>query len=171
MMIKRSTACRCVWTSSSVFKLNQTDLLCRVITGDETWIFEYDLEPKLSVEVSDVAEAEKSNSQNQKSKSCWSHSSMSEASSTVSSCHRARRSISKSTKRSFGICFVQCMRRDKSCGRTNCGCFTMTTHLRTTPWASGSSWPRRTLPYCGTTSLFSCLLHVTFSFRQAQGDH
>ena len=38
---------------------------------------------------------------------------MSEASSTVSSCHRARRSISKSTKRSCGVCFAQCARRDE----------------------------------------------------------
>ena len=43
----------------------------------------------------------KQDCQNQKSESCWSRSSMSEAWSTVSSCHRARWSISKSTKRSL----------------------------------------------------------------------
>ena len=47
----------------------------------------------------------KQDSQNQKSKLCWSLSSMSEASSPVSSCHRARRSISKFTKRSCGVLF------------------------------------------------------------------
>ena len=54
---------------------------------------------------------------------------MSEVSSTVSSCHRARRSISKSTKRSCGFCFAHCARSDESCGRTNHGCFTTTVHL------------------------------------------
>ena len=46
----------------------EPDLLHRVITGDETWIFEYDPEnqaPELSLD-----SAEESKSQNQKSKSC-----------------------------------------------------------------------------------------------------
>ena len=58
---------------------------------------------------------------------------LSEASSTVSSCHRARRSVSKSRKRSCGFCFAQCATRDESCGRTIRGCLTTTMHLLTTP--------------------------------------
>ena len=87
---------------------------------------------------------------------------MSEASSTESSCHRARRSVSKSTKRSCGFCFAQCARRDESCGRTNHGCFTTTMHLLTTPSASGSSWPRSTSPYCNNLPVHPILLRVTF---------
>ena len=45
MMIRRSTACRCVRISSSVLKM-EPDLLHRVITGDETWILEYNPETK-----------------------------------------------------------------------------------------------------------------------------
>ena len=45
MMIRRSAACRC----QDIIERLQTepDLLRRVITGGETWIFEYDLETKL----------------------------------------------------------------------------------------------------------------------------
>ena len=44
MMIRRSAACRC----QDIIERLQTepDLLRRVITGDETWIFEYDPETK-----------------------------------------------------------------------------------------------------------------------------
>ena len=68
---------------------------------------------------------------------------------------RARWSISKSTRRSCSICFTQCMRRDKSCGKTNRGCFTITMHLpqHTEPPAV----PDREEYWCtGKTSLFSC---------------
>lgn len=39
------------------------------------------------------------------------------------SCHR------KSVTKRCGICFIQCLRRGKRCGRTSCGCFAMTTCL------------------------------------------
>ena len=135
MMIRRSAACRCVRTSLSL--QIEPDLLRRVITGDETWIFFSTTRKPSARDVSGSPRRRrgrrKQDSQNQKSKSCCSRSSMSEAPSTVSSCHRARRSISKSTKRSCGFCFAQCARRDESCGRTNRGCFTTTMHLLTTP--------------------------------------
>ena len=60
-------------------------------------------------------------------------------SSTANSCHGARRSISKSTIRSRGICFAQWVRRDEIYGRTNRSWFTSTIHLFTT---SSSSWLR-----------------------------
>ena len=56
----------------------------------------------------------KQNSQSQKSKSCWSHSL-----STAGSCHIAWRSISKSTRRYYGVYFTKCARRKETCGRTN----------------------------------------------------
>ena len=45
MMSRRDAACRCVTTSLSVFKMNQT---CseESIASDETWVFEYHLETK-----------------------------------------------------------------------------------------------------------------------------
>ena len=144
----RSAECRCVRTSLSIFRLNET---CFV----ESWLmmrhgFLSTTQKPSARDVSGSLQRHwgrrKQDSQNPKSESCWSCSSMSEASSTVSSCHRARRSVSKSTKRSCGFCFAQCARRDESCGRTNCGCFTMTMHLLPTPWTSGSSWLRKTWP-------------------------
>ena len=44
MMIRKSAACNYIRTSLSVFRLNQTCFV--IIAGDETWIFEYDLETK-----------------------------------------------------------------------------------------------------------------------------
>ena len=89
---------------------------------------------------------------------------MSETLSTVSSCQRARWSIGKSTKRSCSFCFTQCTRRDESYGRTNHGCFTMTMHLLTTLWASGSSWLRRTSPCWNNLPVHLILLCVSFFF-------
>lgn len=62
-------------------------------------------------------------------------SSTGEASSTVSSCHTTRRSISKSRKRSCGVCIAQYARRDESCYRTNPACFTAK--------CTCSKWPNR----------------------------
>ena len=129
MMIRRSAACRCVRTSSSVFKLNQTCFVESSLVmrhGDNgnqaqicQWMSPTSPRPK------------KARQSESKVKVMLSRSSMSEASSTVSSCHRARRTKSKSTKRSCGFCFAQCTRRYESCDRTNRGCFT--TNLLTTP--------------------------------------
>ena len=80
-------------------------------------------------------------------KSCWSRSLMWEVLSSVSYNHRNGLSISKSTRTSCGVCFVQFSRRHNSCGRTNHGCLFMTVHLLTTPWASGSFWLRGTSLY------------------------
>ena len=77
--------------------------------------------------------------------------------STTSSCHKAKRSISKSTRRS-------CAREDESCGRTNFGCFTTTMHLLTTPTTSERSQPRGTSLYWNNHPI-----HRSFSFPQVQG--
>ena len=106
----------------------------------------------------------KQDSQSQNSKSCWSHSSMWEASPTLSSYHRTRQSISKSTDKSCSVCLAQCFRRDKSCGRANCGCFTTAMHLLTMPWYSDSSWPKRKSPCWNSLPINLTLLHVTFFF-------
>ena len=125
------------------------------------WVWPGNQAPELSVEVSDVAEAEESKTvnQNQKSKSCWSRSSMSEASSTVSSCHRARRSVSKSTKRSCSFCFALCARRDESCGRTNRSCFTTTMHL-----LSHNALAEKNIAVWNNLPIHMILLRVTFFF-------
>ena len=91
-----------------------------------------------------------------------------EASSTVSSCHRTKRSISKSTERSCGVCFAQ----RQGCGKSNSVCFTTTMHLLTMPWAYGSSWLRRTFS-CSTCwnnlPIHLTLLRVTFYFPKLKG--
>ena len=166
MMIRRSATCRCVRTSSSVFKLNQ---ICFIESSlmMRHGFFSTTQKPSaraVSGSLWRCRGQRKQDSQNQKSKSCWSRSSMLEASSTVSSCHRARQSISKSTKRACGFCFAQCVRRDESCGRTNCGCITTTMHLLTTPWASSSSSLRRTSLYWNNLPIHLILLHVTVFF-------
>ena len=167
MMIRTSAACRCIRTSSSVFKLNQTCFVESSLGVRHGFLITTGKPSARDVSGSLRRRRgrRKQDSQNQKWKSCWSRSSMSEASSTVSSCHRARRSISKSTKRSCGFCFAQCARKDESCGRINRGCFTTTMHLLTT----GSSWPRRTSPYWNNLT-WPCSVWL-FSFPQAQGDH
>ena len=166
MMTRRSVACRCVRTSFSDFKMNQTcleesSLVMRlgflITTGKPS-------ARALNGKVWRCQGQRKQGSQSQKSKSCWSHSSMWEALSTVSSCHRARKSISKFTERSCGIYFAQCARRDKGCGMTNCGCFTMTMHLLTMPWASNSSWLRRTSSCWNNLPIHLTLFHMTFFF-------
>ena len=63
----------------------EPDLLRRVITGDETWIIEYELETKhqsCQWKSPMSLRPKKQDGQNRKSKSCWSCSLMSEASST-----------------------------------------------------------------------------------------
>ena len=49
--------------------------------------------------------------------------------------------------------YPQCAKRDKSCGRTNHGCFIMTMHLFTTPWVSDSLGLRGTSPYKNNLSI------------------
>ena len=96
-------------------------------------------------------------------RSCWSHYPMWVASSNASSSYRGRQSISKSTRRSCGVYFTLCTRREENCSWTNCNCFTTTMKLYPISWASGSSW--NNLP-------IHLILHrVTFSFHKAQGDH
>ena len=115
---------------------------------------------ELSVEVSNIAD---------ESKSCWSRSSRWEESSIVSSCYRARRSISESTKRSWGLCFAQRARKDLSWGRKNRGCFTGTMYPLRTPWATGSSWPRGRSPYRNNLLIHLILLLMTFLFPKFKG--
>ena len=124
------------------------DSFCRVITGDEICIFEYDPQNKgqssqcKSLKSPRLTKAWQSKS---KLKSCWSCSSMWEVLSTASSSHRRQQSVNKSTSRSCGICFAQSTRRNECCDRTNRDCFITTIHLLATPRAFDSSWPRGTL--------------------------
>ena len=84
-------------------------------------IFDYDPKPKLqnhqwkSLTLSRPTKVR----QSQTSKSSWSRSSMRWTSSEASSCHRVRGLISKSTRRSCGVCFAQWARRDESGGQTD----------------------------------------------------
>ena len=148
MTHRRSAACRCVRTPSIVFKLNQT---CRVM---EVWP---------GNQAPETSSRPKKARQWPTSKSCWLvtffdirgivHSEFLPQGQTIS------------TKRSCGVCFAQCARKDESCGRTNRGCFTTTLHLLTRPSASrGSSWPRRTSPYWNNLPIHPILLRVTFWF-------
>ena len=148
----------------------EPDLLCRVNTDDETWISEYDPETKRQ-----SCQCHHSPTLPRPKKARQSKSKVKVMliiffdvrgiSSTVSSCHRARQSISKSTKRSCAFCFAQCTRRDMSCGRTNRGCFTTAMHLLTMPCpqflAKKNIAVREQPPYSPDI----------VPFPQAQGDH
>ena len=68
----------------------------------------------------------------------------------------------KSTRRSHSVCFTQCMRRDASCGRTNCGCFTMLMNLLIIPWAPFSFWLIGTVPYRNNSPIYQILLSMIF---------
>lgn len=84
------------------------------LASDELWIFEYDSETKHPGVFSGRAWScqgwRKQDSQSPKSNFCWSCSLMWGTLFTYSSCHRTRWSTSMSTKRSYSIFFVQCMR-------------------------------------------------------------
>ena len=115
----------------------EPDLLQRVITDDESWIFDYDPETKRQSlqwkcpSSPKPKKARQSRSQNQ------AHADR------ILRCERNRphgvlatgvtQSTSMSTKRSCGACFVQCARRGASCGRTTHGWFTRTTCQLTMP--------------------------------------
>ena len=62
----------------------EQDLFHRVITGDETWIFECDQVPEQSVKVSNIDEVEESKIVKVMCRVVF----------TMSSCHSARQSIS-----------------------------------------------------------------------------
>ena len=110
----------------------EPDLLCGVITGG--WIFEYNLETKRqSCQWRSLMSPRPKKARQSKSKVKVMLITFFDVRGIVHIVHRARRSISKFTKRSCGFCFAQCTRRDESCGRTNRGCFTTTMHLITTP--------------------------------------
>ena len=118
-------------------------LLCRIITDDKTWIFEYSpcAKRKSNQLKSMMSPRPKKIRQCQKSKTCWSQSLILGTSFLASSCHKTRLSISNSTKSS-----CESARRDESNGRTNLGCFAMTGHQLTMSWASSNFWPREKAP-------------------------
>ena len=132
MMVGRNVACWCVRTSLNPFKMNQTcfvnsSLVTRhgfsVSIGNHTF--------EQSVKVIDVAE---------ESKTKWKVNIILifcfdvGASFTASSCYWVSLSISKSTRRSLGLCFVWCARKDERYGGSISGFFTTTLHLLTTSW-------------------------------------
>ena len=79
----------------------------RIVNGEETWISEYD--PAIARKTTQwkYPMAPRPKKAKQSQKSYWSLSSMCGASDTVSSFHRARQSICKSTRRLCGVCFAQ----------------------------------------------------------------
>ena len=137
----------------------ELDLLRRVITGDETWIFEYD--PENKHQSCQWKSLRPKKARLSKSKVKVMLITFFDVRDIV---HIEFLPQGQMTKRSCGVCFAQCTRRDKSCGRTNRGCFTTTMHLLTTSSASGSSWLRRTLPYWNNLLIHLILLRVTFFF-------
>ena len=161
-MIRRSAACRCVRTSLSL--QIEPDLLRRVITGDETWIFEYDPETKRQ-------RPRKQGSQNQKSKSCWSRSSMSEAYRPQWILDTEPDDQSASLQRDPAA-FASLSAREET--RVAAGQFVAASPRQCTcsqrpqhPAVPGREEHRRT----GATSLFTRSHSVIlFSFPQAQGD-
>ena len=130
-MIRMNLACRCVRTLSKVFKLNQTCFkayhVMLIYSKPENQT------PDESVEVSNVTEAEESQTMSKVMLITFFD---------MSFYHKTRWPISQSTGRPCGVYFVQGARRDESCVRRNRACFIMTSHLLTTPWASSSCWPR-----------------------------
>ena len=131
------------------------DLFHTVITGDmDFWVGLGNQVSEQSVAMSDIDHLaffclDKVKSQ------CSSCSSMWGTSQTVSSCYRARQSISKSTSRSYSVCFAWCSRTRVVAEQTVAAHNTL---------ASGSSCPRWTLSYWNTLPLHLILLCVTFFF-------
>ena len=112
-MTRRSGAWRCVRTFSSISKLSQT--CCResslVISFGSSSMIRRPSARAFSGSVRRCRGQRKQDSRGPKSKLML-------IASTWSSCHRVRQSTSMSIKKSCDACFVQCARRDASCGRT-----------------------------------------------------
>ena len=106
----------------------EPDLLRRVITVDEPWIFEYDPETKRhSCQWKSLMSPRPKKARQSKSKVMFFD--------VRGIVHieflPQGQTISQQVYKDF--CFAQCARREESCSRTNCGCFSMTVHLLTTP--------------------------------------
>ena len=100
------------------------DLLRSVITGDETWISEYDPENKhQSCQWKSLMSPRPKKARPSKLKVKAMLITFFDVRDIV---HSEFLPQGQTTKRSCGVCFAQCARRDKSCGRTNRGCFTTT---------------------------------------------
>ena len=123
MMIRRSAACACFRVSSNVFILSQTSfvessLLIRY------WFLSTTQKTNgraVSGNLRRHRARRKQDSHRKKNQSnvdCFLWGALS----TTSSCHRARQSISKPTRRSCSVCFAQSVRRDENCSRRNRGC-------------------------------------------------
>ena len=108
---------------------------------------------------------------NTKSKSCWLCTSMWGVWSIDSSCHWSWRSITKFTRRSYGVCFAQWTKRQESCGRMNHSGFTTIMHLLTTIWTSDTSWSIGISPYRNNLFIYLIWLRVTFFFSSRSKDH
>ena len=140
----------------------EPDLLRRVITVDEPWIFEYDPETKRhSCQWKSLMSLRPKKARQSKSKVMFFdvrgivHIEFLPQGQTI--IQQVYEEILPLLLRSVRE------RRDESCGRTNRGCFTTTLHLLTRPSASrGSSWPRRTSPYWNNLPIHPILLRVTF---------
>lgn len=118
------------------------DLLGRVITGDESWIFNYNPETKCQ--------------SLQRKRPLLPRLRKAQQSVMLSTFFNVKgivhykflsqgQTISVSTERYCRVCLIQCTRRGKICIKKNHDCFTLTMCLLTMPWASDSSWLRRTL--------------------------
>ena len=117
----RSAACRCIKTSSNIFKLNQ---ICFI---QSSLVMRHGLLSMIHKPSTRVVRG--SQDGRKQDKVIFITLKNMKVSSTASSCHRARQAISKSARKCSGICFIQGMKRDESCGKTNRGSFTMTTYL------------------------------------------
>ena len=80
------------------------------------------------------------------------------------SCHKARRSIKKSTRRTCGVCFAQSTRKDENYDKTNHSCFSTTIHPLKTPWVSDISCEKEVSSYCNNLHIQLIMLCVNFFF-------
>ena len=134
-MIRRSAACRC----QDIIERLQTepDLLRRVITGDETRIFEYDPETKRQrCQWKSPTSPRPKKARQSKSKvkvTLITFFGVRGIVHSESSLPQGQTINQQVYKDPAGFGFAQCARREESCGRTNRGCFTTTMRLLTTP--------------------------------------
>ena len=114
----------------------EPNLLAKVITGDESWVFEYDPETKRqSCQWKSPGSPRPQKARQRNSLSIvelTKNSSTSKELSTLNSYRKVKRSTSMSTKRSYDVCSDQCVRRGETCGWTTRGRFIMTTRRLTT---------------------------------------
>ena len=127
------------------------ELLKKIITGDESWVYGYDIEAKAQWSQWKLPEEQaKSNKKTRKKhvkfgqmwRICSLFSSITMAWCIINSCHKVVRPIRNTKLKFYTDCSKQFFRNTQNCGKTNHGFCTLMTHHLTHQCLGVSFWPK-----------------------------